>query len=227
MSTIKQKERLVLLPTEDKSNIWFRNGKLEYNCSKSKRINPHHLYIVSSSEVKVGDWAILKVSDKRPLYKVKIESINSLDKICTVRFPSDNSTIEVFISGCSKILATTDVSLTIKVVDKNTCKPIDSGIMHKYKNIHLPQPSQGFIENYIKEYNNGNIITDILVEYEVDTYGVKEVTIKPLVSEDNTVSIHKVKGTYSTDEVIDLLYRSRSYKSSSDSDFEAWVKENT
>ena len=47
-------------------------------------------------------------------------------------------------NGCKKIIATTDTSLG------------------------LPQPSQQFITKYIEEYNKGNVITDVLVEYEQD-----------------------------------------------------------
>ena len=46
-----------------------------------------------------------------------------------------------------KIIATTDISLV--------------------KEYNLPQPSQQFIQKYIEEYNRGNIITDVLVEYEL------------------------------------------------------------
>lgn len=31
----------------------------------------------------------------------------------------------------------------------------------------LPQPSQSFIEKYVEEYNKGNIITEVMVEYEI------------------------------------------------------------
>ena len=44
---------------------------------------------------------------------------------------------------CKKIIATTNASLD------------------------LPQPSKQFIEKYIEEYNKGNVITDVLVEYEL------------------------------------------------------------
>lgn len=30
----------------------------------------------------------------------------------------------------------------------------------------LPQPSPQFIEKYIESYNSGNIITEVMVEYE-------------------------------------------------------------
>ena len=40
---------------------------------------------------------------------------------------------------------------------------------HKYASdvILLPQPSQQFIEKFIEEYNRGNVITDVLIEYEL------------------------------------------------------------
>ena len=55
-----------------------------------------------------------------------------------------------------KIIATTDTSL--KIDNPN----YDIG---RLAYINLPQPSRQFIEKYIEEYNKGNVITDVLVEY--------------------------------------------------------------
>lgn len=46
------------------------------------------------------------------------------------------------LTNCRKVIASTDPSLS------------------------LPQPSQSFITKYIEEYNKGNIIEDVMVEYE-------------------------------------------------------------
>ena len=46
------------------------------------------------------------------------------------------------VSVCEKVIATTD------------------------KLLRLPQPSQSFIEKFVEEYNKGNVITEVLVEYE-------------------------------------------------------------
>ena len=54
-----------------------------------------------------------------------------------------------------KIIATTDTSLLKLRTD-----------VPEYWSDPLPQPSQQFIEKYIEEYNKGNIITDIKVEYK-------------------------------------------------------------
>ena len=61
-------------------------------------------------------------------------------------------------NGCKKIIATTDTSLKIDNPHYNI------GLLAY---IPLPQPSQQFIEKYIEEYNKGNVITDVLVEYEL------------------------------------------------------------
>ena len=93
-------------------------------------------------------------------------------------------------NGCKKIIATTDTSLG------------------------LPQPSQQFIEKYIEEYNKGNIITDVLIEYELISneeyfgntvnpdndvpYFDEKLKINP---KDNTITIKKVKDSYTREEV--------------------------
>ena len=79
----------------------------------------------------------------------------------------------------------------------------------------LPQPSQQFIEKYIEEYNKGNIITDVLVEYESDFNSCfctkdicngnncpKKLKINP---KDNTITIKKIKDSYSREEVDRML----------------------
>ena len=92
----------------------------------------------------------------------------------------------------------------------------------------LPKPSQQFIEKYIEEYNKGNIITDVLVEYneisirECQTCGnitnnwkcncksisfniistYNELKVNP---KDNTITIKKVKDSWNRNEVISLI----------------------
>lgn len=116
-----------------------------------------------------------------------------------------------------KILATTDTSLKIE------------GKL--YKTItNLPQPSQQFIEKYIEEYNKGNIIKDVLVEYEYNSfynnkYFDEELKINP---KDNTITIKKLKDSWNRDEVVELLGRMRIDDINKGSNFslESWIKEN-
>lgn len=69
-------------------------------------------------------------------------------------------------TGYREILASTDKSL-IKCPNKS----IEFGCCDKpefceVKQIITPQIPQSFIEHYISEYNKGNIITEVMVEYE-------------------------------------------------------------
>lgn len=63
-----------------------------------------------------------------------------------------------------KIIATTDNTLKIK-----TFYEIESN-----QEISLPKPSQQFIQYYIEEYNKGNIIKEVEVEYEDLTEQLQE-----------------------------------------------------
>lgn len=103
-----------------------------------------------------------------------------------------------------KIIATTDKSLTWS--NDNEIQIIDTYFAQ------LSQISQSFIEQYITEYNKGNIINDVLVEYE--EYG-EELGCDPAyynlpshrlkINQDNTINIKTVKDSFSRDEVRDLL----------------------
>lgn len=59
--------------------------------------------------------------------------------------------------GQRKIIATTDNSLT---EDRQKAAFVVTG--HP-----LPQPSKQFIQKFVEEYNKGNVITDVLIEYEL------------------------------------------------------------
>ena len=93
-------------------------------------------------------------------------------------------------NGYKEILSSTDVSLG------------------------LPQPSQQFIEKYIEEYNRGNIITDVFVEYEnkFDEYGYDIIkSILKINPKDNTITIKKVKETYTREELYQILEKYTSF----------------
>ena len=97
---------------------------------------------------------------------------------------------------------------------------------HKYASdvILLPQPSQQFINKYIEEYNKGNVITDVLVEYELISneeyfgntvnpdddvpYFDEKLKINP---KDVSITIKKVKDSWSREEVIEFGNKVKEY----------------
>lgn len=112
-----------------------------------------------------------------------------------------------------KIIATTDSSL-IRVVESFKGEVIEE---------RLPQPSQAFIEKYIEEYNKGNIITEVMVEYEEhgitcnQCYKINgginspdccgEYYIKDIVKvnpKDNTITIKKIKDSFTLQEIEEI-----------------------
>ena len=125
-----------------------------------------------------------------------------------------------------KIIATTDISLV--------------------KEYNLPEPSQSFIQKYIEEYNRGNIITDVLVEYDshptigkiIDNiaYTGMDIEFLKINPKNNTITIKKAKDSYTREEVIELCRQAfidGTYaggfgpnEKTIDSETEKWIEEN-
>jgi hypothetical protein len=171
-----------------------QKGKLTFvNCNIRTPTQLQHLYIISDDEIKEGNYVYDSYKDSvYQATKVVIHNMKSLD----------------YKQYLNKIVATTDTSLT---EDKRT---IITGLMGK-PNI-LPQPSQQFIEKYIESYNKDEVITDVLVEYSpssitLQTYSGQQVddNLKALTlktnSKDNTITITKLKDSWSREEVIELI----------------------
>lgn len=84
------------------------------------------------------------------------------------------------------------------------------------KSLGLPEPSKEFIEIYVKAYNEGKPITEVLVEYEYiaggrtaagpDVYK-KGFGYQLKVKSDNTITIKKVKDSCSRKEVEELFWK--------------------
>ena len=138
-------------------------------------------------------------------------------------------------TGYREVLATTDTSLYIH--QKET-------ISLPERVFYLPQPSEQFIQKYIEEYNKGNVITDVLVEYTFNDFKFmatlcttkeKEYVLK-INPKDNTITIKKVKDSWTREEVIELCRQAfidGTYaggfgpnEKTIDSETEKWIEEN-
>ena len=176
-----KRAKVVMLPTNEKTNIINTNQGLLYNSNDYIGIN-QHLYIISDDEIKEGDYYI-------------IDDIPELLKNNGLKFIDDY---------CKKVIATTDTSLYIH--QKET-------ISLPERVFYLPQPSKQFIEKYIEEYNKGNIITDVLVEYEylLDDRAVLPYWNLKVNTKDNTITIKKLKETYNKEELCQILEKYTSF----------------
>lgn len=239
MSTFK-KAKVVMLPTNQKAKegmIYLKPKIGIFNKTASENhnnnvydCNPQHLYIISDDEIKEGD------------YILNIET-NNIFKADSIEYLESHNIIEDFDKSfyinskyAKKIIATTDTSLQwLDESEKNPELARTNGLWKC-----LPQPSQQFIEKYIKEYNKGNIITDVLIEYELISneeyfgntvnpdddvpYFDEKLKINP---KDNTIIIKKVKDSWNREEVENLIYaamKDRCYTTVSE--WRKWIEEN-
>ena len=200
MSTFK-KAKVVMLPTNQQtkylmvySDVEKTKGKLILNGLKNDEYKEYqHLYIISDDEIKLFDCVY---NNKENI----VEQINSKTQLIFVL--EENKENKTF----KKIIATTDTSLKLY---ESEVLASSSGFSLKTENIYLPQPSEQFIQKYIEEYNKGNVITDVLVEYGIiyegrsyDLYNPNKLKINP---KDNTITIKKIKDSYSREEVDRML----------------------
>jgi len=227
-----------MLPTNRKIRVndilWFHpQGKLKIYQLEDKDIIPTwivaNLYILSDDEIKEGNWYLFD---------------NMINKADT------DYSLEVgkFIKA-KKIIASTNSSLSI-----NQCDGCNAGIPVNKNNIHeAPYPSgnmvcqkykyefpklpQHFIEYYVKEYNNGNVVKEVMVEYSgcdcegkyVPDHRIQDgCGLRLKLNSDNTINIKLIKESWTREEVIVLVKSiiSRVGGNENSTFIKDWIKDN-
>lgn len=186
MSHLK-KAQVLMLPTnkgEAQLGLYESIGKeIQLITAKSRNwdyikeasyIKPQHLYIFSDEEIKEGDWYI-DLSDKENVRPIYKKSQQNGYK------------------DCKKIIATTDTSIRLGQEDTHS-----RGVSYYL------QPSQSFLEVYVREYNKGNVIKEVMVEYNeiIDEDGRLKVN-----SKDNTITIKRMKDNFTIFEIKQALHK--------------------
>lgn len=206
MSTFK-KTKVVMLSTNEKANedkLIYREGRLMFQTKKEAKHDRkwssskhYHLYFLSNEEIKEGDWVLTPNNE-----------IKKFGQVGT------------YLSKDKKIIATTDKSLTINSIygvdrfDASIFSGSGKSEMIKLPQMfNLPQPSQLFIEKFVEEYNKGSVITEVMVEYEpIGAYSNpkydSDYRLK-VNSKDNTITIRKIKNSWSREEVEKLCREAR------------------
>lgn len=77
------------------------------------------------------------------------------------------------------------------------------------KSLGLPEPPQSFITKYVEEYNKGNVITDVMVEYDdfTSNNGVNlndGYHVSLVINKDNTINIKSIKNSWNIEEIEDI-----------------------
>jgi hypothetical protein len=172
---MKEPVKVVMLPTEDKSQIWINNliseNDLHFEEYGRHTNTSQHLYATVSQDVepiKAGDWCI--AMDTNIIFQVSNKDLKGINN---------------FKDLYRKIIATTDPKLTINIWEKDyPTEPLK---------INLPQVPQSFIEEFV-----ANPDREFEVEYETktlmkpaDVY-IEEVKTKLKLNQDNEVNITSV-----------------------------------
>jgi hypothetical protein len=206
--------KVVMLPTNQKAQIGTNiislyqqeaiiggidhNNKLGYGqkiCESTIKMQDQHLYIVSDEEIKEDDYVLLPNTITQRMSNSDMIDYLSSDSLAT-----------------KKIIATTDTSLFI-----------NGTLSYPYEEstaiCKLPQPSQSFIDKYIESYNKGNVITDVMVEYDLmylnkrlggtwqpfpdEFIEVHEKKYVLKINPDNTINIQMKKDSWTREELTD------------------------
>ena len=221
MNTLKEKCQVVILPIKEEcmvgelcSSARYKDKLLmfgEFENSYPEECKKQHLYILSNDEIKKDDWVFIEFIKRHEPKKNPIKQFTGEVTKGLYHFTDGSG---YYINTCKKIIATTNESLKLPCSCLGMRDKVSCGWMCKtHKDYMLPQPSQAFIEKFIKLYNQGNPITDVLVEYEekyIEPEGIHSnrgdfVKHLKINHKDNTITIHPVKDSWNREEVISLI----------------------
>ncbi|MEI6186967.1 MAG: hypothetical protein WCP46_00500 [Alphaproteobacteria bacterium] len=214
---MKKKAQCILLDTEQPSKLVFSTSKYgglfkseHYSPMKEMGDSYKHLYFTSDEEIKEGDWFI------NLLYNTVKQASNW-----------------IYVSTCKKIVATTNPELF-----KNTKYNMDMAKNSWFNALHraespilIPRIGDDFVEAYIKAYNEGHPITEVMLDYTFDAVKqwighTSRENYRPKLRSNGTVIISPVvEKMYSKDELLDIItdyeMRMSGYKEKS----KEWYKE--
>lgn len=191
---MKQTKQIILLPTDKVSerSIYLFNNKLKEIGGLTPKIKLqdgivlHHLYILSQEDIKEGDWAYNKFT--KEIKQIKSNYTYTLD--------TENL--------WSKVIATTNPELLI-FNDKDF--PADIRGRAYDPQWQLPKIPQSFIDHYITEYNKGNVITEVSVEYNdwfKNGFDGQIVDTSLKLDKDGCIITSTIKDIFSREEVLKL-----------------------
>jgi len=196
--------KIVMLPVDKNGALTLSNNNLlgtHYPQVHDKfgRNKPQHLYILSNEAIKEGDWYYNTIHNKL------FQSIHK----------------DQYFENEFKVIATTDTSIKIECDACKRSKNIPNSI-YTCSCQSIPYIPQSFIEKYISEYNKGNKIENVMVEYEdkgfIQLMNPEEPlptkqhhywieNIIPKLNQDNTINIKSVKDSWTREEVENIVHR--------------------
>lgn len=211
------------------NNDYLQDDDNDFKNYTKEGVNKQHLYIINDKEIKENDYILYNIHCGYGL-----SDYNTYNNECIVT--KYNKAVHPNIKYCKKIIATTDISLTSLQIDKEwiTEEGIHKG---KLKN-GLPKISLEFISKFIKAYNEGNPITEVMVEYEQipgkchcggicnDTCGDIDALKLKVNPKDNTITIKHCKESWNREEVKQLFNKGFEYLTlHTKEEFNNWIEQ--
>jgi hypothetical protein len=211
---VKSKKcKVAMLTTKKQAKLAISYSKLhkygEYSTMISSEFVFKHLYVTSKDEIKKGDWVLYDVSAyDNPSYELyflgKIRDTSEVGQANCHYIIEKNKSYGArcawHCEDCKKVIATTDASL------------------------NLPTIKQSFIDKYITQYNAGNSINNVLVEYYEEIHNPKYDIWIPKLNSNNEITIKKAKNCWNEEEIIALLEKYN--LDLSDDNLIDWVEKN-
>lgn len=208
-----KKHKLVMLPTEKAkiyvSRITGQLGLYKEEKTYTGESQGRHLYILSDDESKENEICVYYKSlflIEHILYTTgAFRHLNPKRKIEGRFLPNMEKGIFDSMTPLKKIVATTNGNISIN-------------LGKEWQSLQIPQL---FIDQFISSYNEGKIISEVMVEYEEDLVKIYDNLgghpgghwehnpenngFKLKINSNNTINIKLIKDNFSRDEVIELL----------------------
>lgn len=156
---------VVMLPTNKKAPIYqyplkTKLGLTDRDFKLSQDVF-QHLYVISDEEPKEGDIGLLDWEGKLNPDDMRVGKVEKASPNFEIRNQYGNLSVPPKDGRFEnnkryKVVATTDTSLRWN--DNNDIQIID------YHHCKFPELTESFIQSYIKAYNEGNPIKEVLVE---------------------------------------------------------------
>lgn len=207
-----KQHQVVLVATNQSKLFIFKNNQLYWDSigERTTQLNqsPQHIYLLSEEKIEVGDW----------VYSIRDRWI----KQCVNPMPVFEQAL-----NCKKIIASTDKSLSIDIIPTGFKSGVGA-LSHKQTKPLLQIP-QSFIKYFITEFNKGNVIDKVNVEYINLEPNEQELILS--INQSNEINIKPIKEFWSREEVESLLTLAWATASAygdntSAADCKDWIKHN-
>jgi len=230
-----QKCEIIMLATEKaqlnalcltaSSKLILLDGKDWETVNNVAGFRPQHLYILSSEEIKEGEWCYhSEVGQECTIVDTRKEGN---DRYSKGQHPAQGifkykETTNTWYKKCKKIIATTDSSLLIDIV-KGEIFAVGT---------KLPRPSDDFLKAFVKAQGK---IDKVLVEYvdwcDYDNeIGLDKPDLRLKVAPDNTITIKPIqeeKVSWNKEEIIQLIVNAIYYGIDTNGNLsDKWIEQN-